>query len=469
MALDASIYSNIKPVQIDLPSPMDAAGKALSLGNLGLQQQQMQLQNLQLQRQYDLQNATRAAFLKNTDQSGNLNRQGVLSDIGKVNPQGAMELQNQFLSQDKAQADARKAQAEAAQTALTNVIPRMDYLAGLPEDQRAAAYPNIRAQLASEGVDVSKMPDQYDHNLFSSAYAQLQTSKPKIEQIAKQAEIEKTRAGTQQDIANTGKVPYEIAKLKSDIGQAPAKLNSELYGSRSPYATQQDAYSKEAAPVRSSQDAMKQMIDNYNHPSPQGYASLKLNAFKIKFPNAPDVNSLEELSKAQGVTDQMKAWVNQHASGMDQTTMDNLMRDAISTYRSKVEGLKDTQQKYRDIARQNNLPNANFTVEPAIDNTYKDALTLQDKIGPYVPPTERGGIAAGIGKSISNLFNSGGPSNATAAPQKKASDTQKQEQMFRKVGAQVSADELAQYATKHNMKLSDAKQYLTERGYVINR
>lgn len=364
-----------------------------------------------------MQNATRQSFLSNTDSSGNLNRAGVLSDLGKINPQAAMELNNQFVAQDKAKADAQKAQSEAAQTALNNVLPRMDYMAGLPEADRASAYPGIRSQLESEGVDISRMPNQYDPNWFRSAYGQLSTAKPKLEQMSKMADIQKTQTDTQKAQAETGKIPSEIAKNKAEIGLMGPKLNSELYGSRSPNAELTSQYDKQVAPIRASQLAMQQMYDNYNHPSPQGDASLILNAFKIKFPTAPDVNSLEELSKSQSATDQWKQWAaHATAGGLDQGTRDNLMRDAASTFRANVDSLQGIKQRYLARAKQQNVNDPTLTAEPAIDKTYKDVMDLQKNIGPYVPPAERGGLMSSVTGFASKLLGSGGSQKPSIKP-----------------------------------------------------
>src|SRR2546423_1895407 len=107
MAIDASIYSNVQAPQINIPSPMDAAEKSMRLSELGMQQAQMhqQMQN---------QMALRQAYAKNTDpNTGQLNRAGFLSDLGKSNPMAVSQYHSQFAQQDKQQAEAQIANAQA--------------------------------------------------------------------------------------------------------------------------------------------------------------------------------------------------------------------------------------------------------------------------------------------------------------------------------------------------------------------
>lgn len=387
MAIDSSIYSNIQP-PAQAPNLLGAAETGMKLGQLGIQQAQMQ-------RQMQTQQQVRQAYLTNTDENGNLNQAGVLSDLGKVNPMAAQDVGNTFAASNKSQAEAKAAQLDAVQKTLGVTGPAFDYMAGMPDDQRAAAYPKIIQQLKSQGVDVSTMDHPYDPSLFSQYYGNWQNSKPHLENLKTQA---------------------ETAKDLSEFSQGPAKLNTELYGSRSPNAELTSQYDKQAAPVRSSQMAMAQMLDNYKNPSPQGDASLVLNAFKIKFPNAPDVNSLKELSESQAAPDAWKNTANKVLSGgLDQPTRDNLMRDGASTFRANVNTLQGIQQRYQARAAAQNVNDPTLTAEPAIDKTYSDAMALQKQIGPYVPPSDRGGFMAGANKLVSKVLGTSGPKSANAA------------------------------------------------------
>lgn len=383
MGIDASIYSNIQNPAASAPSMLDAAEKGMRLSALGMQQAQ---QGYQLQTQA----AVRNAYAQNIDsQTGQLNRAGFLSQLGKEAPQAIGGFQTQFAQQDKAQAEARTAQAAAAEKALEVVWPQLDWVEKTKNEQKPQAYAAMLKSLNDQGIDTTHFPKEYDPSTFATMHGMAANSKPALESLVAQ----------------------------SNIAAKPAELNATLYGSRSPNAELSSQYNTDAKTVRSSQMAMQQMIDNYHNPSPQGYASLKLNAFKIKFPNAPDVNSLEELSNAQGVTDQMRAWVNQHASGTDQTTMDNLMRDGISTYRANVDSLRGIQKRYQARQKVQNVNDPSLTYEPAIEKTFADAMDLQKKIGAYVPPEERGGVLGAIGKGASKLLG-GGVQSANASQSK---------------------------------------------------
>lgn len=437
MPLDASIYQNSNAPQPVAPqNPMDVAQKAMTLSTLGMQYQQAA-------RQMQTQSAIQGAYMRNTDPTtGQLDKAGVLSELGKTAPMAAQQVSSQFAQADEAKAKAQAAQTDAAQKTLSFTVPAMHYLAGMTEDQRADAYPGVIKQLKATGVPIPNMPDQYDAGHFRQVYSMTD------------------------EIGSKMKDYLDNQKTASETAQAPAKLSTELYGSRSPVSTVADQYTKEdsVSMARKSQVAMNQMIDNYKHPSPQGDASLVLNAFKIKFPTAPDVNSLEELAKSQSASDTWKNMANKALEGgLDQPTKDNLMRDGVSTFRANVDGQRETQGKYQGIAQQQGLPSTGFLKEPAIDKTYGEASKIQDKIGPYVPPAERGGILASVNSGIYKML--GGNSNTANA----SADKTQSNSRYPAPGTSISADLVAQYATKHNMKLSDAQKTLKGLGYAVGR
>lgn len=383
MALDASIYQNLRPVQP--ADPMESIGKGLAMG-----QQIRQVQDEQ---------AMRDAYAQNTGADGRLNQQGFLSDLGRVSPKAAMQYAQQFDKMAKDRAESQNAQMQAAHGILSITQPKMEYLAGMSEADRARAYPQVMQQLEQEGVPMHGVPRDaegnyvYDKGMFQQHLLTGRGTKEALDNRLTQANINKTQA-------ETAWIPQE----------KQAALAAAQYGSRSPNAELTSQYDKQAGPIRSSQLAMKQMMDNYNHPSPQGDASLILNAFKIKFPNAPDVNSLEELSKSQAASDQWKQLATHTLEGgLDQGTRDNLMRDGVSTYRANVESLRGIQSKYQARQKQQGVNDPTLTAEPAIDKTFAEAQELQDKIGPYVPPSERGGFMAGVNKSVGKFVgvNSG--------------------------------------------------------------
>lgn len=428
MPTDTSIYQNLQQPQIQAPNPLQSAQQAMQLGQMGMQQMQMARQ---LRTQSDIQDA----YMRNTDpQTGQLDQNGMISQLSKTNPLASQSVQQQFAAHNEALAKAKSAQLDAAQKALDITGPTYEYMdKHVPEDQRATVWPQLVQQMKDQGVDTSRMDSSYDQNTFQQHLGTWRSSKAGVENMLAQASI-----------------PAKAAQIQGD-----------LFGSRSPESTLTDQYGNEASTktARSSQVAMKQMIDNYNHPSPQGDASLVLNAFKIKFPNAPDVNSLDELSKSQAAPDQFKQWANKAiAGGLDAGTRDNLMRDGISTFRANKEGIQDTQQKYKDYASANGIPAPNLA-EPAIQKTWANASALQDKLGQYKPPAERGGVSGFVASALSKITGTGGSQPAQA----------QEKNQYRASGATVSADEQAQYAMKHGMKLKDAQSFLKGQGYVIGR
>lgn len=372
--LDTSIYQGVGVDPNSIKGPADFAKDAMSMG--------------EMMRQYQTQQAMRDAFAKNTDASGKLDRPAALSAIGRVNPMAAMQLGQSMNKMDKEQAEAQTAQADATMKRANIFARHMDYLNTVPDDQKPQAYGNIVKMLKAQNVITPDqgIPDQYDPT-FANAM------------MAKAA----------QHIGQNSQGYLEAEKTKSDIGLVPLKKQNEQYGSRSPNAELTSQYNDQVKPIRSSQMAMQQMIDNYKNPSPQGDASLVLNAFKIKFPNAPDVNSLEELAKSQSASDTWKNLAHQAISGgLDVGTRDNLMRDGVSTFRANVDTFRGIQDRFKQRQGFQGVNDPTLTVEPAIENTYKGAMGLQDKIGPYVPPTERGGFMGGVTKLASSALGLAG-------------------------------------------------------------
>lgn len=436
MGIDTSIYNNLQPVRVDVPSIGDAAKNAMTLSSLGMQQAQMGMQMRQ-------QMALRQAYAKNTDPAtGQVNKQGVLSDLGKVAPWSVPETSATFAQHDKAQAEARSAQMAALHQTVSTGMPYLGYALKQSDDQAAQSWPQLVQQMQSQGLPVDNLPKTWDRGAVQQAFQIAGQHKEALENQLTQANIGAKRA---------------------EAALAPVKLQNELYGSRSPNAELTSQYDKQAAPIRSSQLAMKQMIDNYNHPSPQGDASLILNAFKIKFPTAPDVNSLKELSESQAASDQWKQMATKALKGgLDKNTRDNLMRDGVSTFRANYESLQGIQRRYQDRQSVQGVNDPSLTAEPAVEGTFKDAMALQDKIGKYVPPTERPGLMGGIANAASKIV--GGKAENSAAADEKT----KEQAQYRKAGAPVSADEAAQYATRHKMKLNAAKEYLRSQGYAVD-
>lgn len=359
MPLDTSIYGNIQPVQA--PNIADSVKNGLSLSQMAMQQHMMQ-------RQMMVQQMQRQAYAQNLDANGNLNEKAYLSAIAGADPNASFAAQEQIGKANEATAKAGTANNELYGHRGNIVATGLDFIKRLPADQQEDAYNKLRDSWIAAKV---------------AQPGQLQDFTPQG--------LDDLHMKAMQHMGMNSKDYLDNLKTKSEIAMAPVQRNAAEFGSRSPNAELTSQYGKDVAPIRGSQNAMNQMLDNYNHPSPQGDASLVLNAFKIKFPNAPDVNSLEELTKSQSVPDTWKQKAA-HAlqGGLDQGTRDNLMRDAASTYRANYDSYQGIKNRYDTRAKFQNVNDPTLTYEPAIEKTYADAMDLQKKIGPYVPPAQRG-------------------------------------------------------------------------------
>jgi hypothetical protein len=400
MPIDTSMYQSLPAPQQQQAAPqssyLDTLGKAYSVAGMATQLQQ--------------QRAMKDAYSNNIDpNTGQLNQSSYLSDLGRVNPQAMVKMQTSMAESQKLQAEAMTAHLTAVGAQIDIANPRLQYVNSIEDPAaRQVAFNKVMQQNKADGIPTTGAPQASDGTFvldepwLKQKLGEMAGAKQVIATHLQQTEIAEKQAQT--------------TKAYSEVGQGPAKLNADLYGARSPNAELSSQYAKDAAPLKSSQMPMKQMMDNYAHPSPQGDASLVLNAFKIKFPTAPDVNSLEELAKSQATPDQWKQMANHAISGgLDQGTRDNLMRDGISTFRANYDSLNDVKDRYTARAQQQNVNDKSLTYEPAMDRTYKQAMALQDKVGPYVPPSDRGGFSGTMAQIAQKITGTGGPQAASAA------------------------------------------------------
>lgn len=397
MPIDASIYGNIKPVEA--PSPMDAVQKAMQLSTMGMQQ-------VQMQRQFQMQNAVRQAYQDNTDANGSVNRAGIVSQLSRMGlGQLAQDTSMGFAQQDKAQAEARSAQADAEKKATEIALPMLEHLDSVADDQKPIAYHNVMSQAAAAGLPMQNVPPEFSQAWLDNAMAQIKKTPAYLAQQAQLAGIGETQAKTAEAWANAG--------------MAPLKRAGEAFGRSSPNATISNQYSDDPAvkSAKTSQVAMNQMLDSFRYPSPYSDESMALNALKIKFPGAPDVGSLEEFKKAQGATDAMKNWVSKKLQGIKALgAREDLMRDAISTYLPNVASLRGAQRKYYQKAINQGVPNAaDIVSEPGIDQTEAETRALSSKLGPYVLPTQRG-IMGGVRQMMGMGGNEADASDKPASP-----------------------------------------------------
>lgn len=220
MGIDPSIYSNILTPQVNLPSPLASAQQAMGLNQMAMQQQQMRYQ-------LAMRNATLQAYQSNTDpETGQLNRQGFLSDLGRMNPMAAQQATLQFAQVDQAKAQAQAAQADAANKLETAIYPTMKYLAGIHnEDDRAQAYNTAMQNLAQAGVPMQNIPQAngqyiYDPKLFQAHWAAVQNSMNNLTAQKTQADIANTQAQTAKAWSETGNIPRQRLTTYQNMLQA---------------------------------------------------------------------------------------------------------------------------------------------------------------------------------------------------------------------------------------------------------
>lgn len=194
MPIDSSIYANVQPPpQVALQSPLDIAQKAMTLGQLGIQQMQMA-------RQMRAQSAIQDAYMKNTDpNTGQVDQDGAVAQLGKQGDfQAQQALSSQFATQNKATAEAKAAQVDFAEKSNNITGPTYEYLNKVPEDQRASVWPTLVQNMKAQGVDTSRMNPQYDPDDFKQ---HLDTWRNSPINIANQ----ETLAKTQQSLAAAAK------------------------------------------------------------------------------------------------------------------------------------------------------------------------------------------------------------------------------------------------------------------------
>lgn len=224
MPIDTSIYQNIKPLQINMPSPLEASEGAMRLSALGMQQREM-ADKLSRSR------TMREAFSKNMGQDGKLNQEGFLSALGNAGlAEERFDYETKFAKRAKDESDARASQLEIANKTYHITGPAFDYLAGLPEPQRAGEWPRMLQTLKSQGVDVSNMSHPYDPGLFRQYLGNWRNSKPALENQLARAQIGKTQADTEKvrgDASNQG-IERAAGLRKERSGLPTTKTTQEV-------------------------------------------------------------------------------------------------------------------------------------------------------------------------------------------------------------------------------------------------
>jgi hypothetical protein len=149
----------------------------------------------QMSRQASEQRAMRDAFAKNVAQGPDgqlaINRPGLLADMGKVSPEHAMQLQNQFIANDKAQLEFKREQTAQHMENLGKVIQ----LTKGVKDQ--AGWDAALTQGQKMGLDVSDEPKQFDPGYLAAHQQQALSFEQSLAEQHKtiSEQIERQKAG----------------------------------------------------------------------------------------------------------------------------------------------------------------------------------------------------------------------------------------------------------------------------------
>lgn len=429
MAIDASIFQNVQTPQINIPSPLDTAQKAMQLSTLGMQQMQMA-------RQMRTQSAMQDALMRNTDANGNLDQQGALSSLGQTNPQAAMTLGEQFAQTNKATAEAQAAKVDAAQKTLSFTVPSMHYLAGLPEDQRSAAYPAVMKQLSDAGVNISKMPSQYDPGLFRQIYSM-------TDQIGSQMKDFLANQGAQ---ASTAKTNAEAGAIPSQVAKNQAETTS--------------AYAS----------AAKAQSETYPHqPMPSGQVSDPALLVPNQVPKDRQAEALKEIKNAQDInklSPQIMA-AFQRGSSRNPVIAAQGQREFEGLINTTVQETEGTARKAAFDSIHRTMTPSGVTALPGENDAR--ARTVME----YLQSKSSAPTARAYGIDLSKFPSTApyqAPTNAASQPSVSSSlgaASAPAQSQYRAAGSTVSSDQVAQYAMKHGMTAAGAKSFLKGKGYVI--
>lgn len=261
MAIDTSIYQslgNIRPVET--PSYLDTASKAMGLSRLAMQNKQ------DMQSQQD-QDAVRGAFSKNIGPDGQVNRQGVLSDLAKTSPMQAMDYRSKFTQMDAAQADQQKKVLQDNMDKFSTAYR----MASTATDQ--TSYDQMKQQMQAMGLPIDHLPPQFDPahigDLKSKAAMMTMDAKQGLDAIKGMSEVG----------INQAKAPLERGKLGAEIGHLNAetsKLRTEA-GQADPAKT---VRGPEAVSLGQASAAVKELddyqktLDSVNDISGRGAGSI---------------------------------------------------------------------------------------------------------------------------------------------------------------------------------------------------
>lgn len=262
MPADSSIYARMQA-----PDIMGSIQRGLSMRDM-LDEKT---------RQANIREAYASNMVTNEDGSTTMNRQGLLSDLAKNDPQQMMAMQDRFSRQDAAAAAAKQKERSYQIDMISRVAPQI-------KDQNT--YEQAMQVLSENGVDVSKMPPVYDKGLVDRYSSLAMTAK---EQLAQQNQDR--NFGLQKDQfafskqRHSDQMGFNREKLNADKKAKAQEAKNAILGETRKFGKEWKSHdvTKKTAEVASAYERVKKMVEN---PSPAGDLSLVFNYMKMLDPGS---------------------------------------------------------------------------------------------------------------------------------------------------------------------------------------
>jgi hypothetical protein len=196
MPINPSIPLAVEPPPyLRMPDPWAAQARAFALRELVRNDELERLKLEELRRKQAEEEAIRDIFRRHITPEGTLNRQGALADLYRLNPETAINVQKNWLAQQKALSEAEESRlkADAARAG------RLGSLAGSAVDQ--PSWERAISQALEEGLittdQAAKLPRQWDAStqaMVRQFQEQALTAQQQIDAALKRAQEERAKA-----------------------------------------------------------------------------------------------------------------------------------------------------------------------------------------------------------------------------------------------------------------------------------
>lgn len=224
MPIDTSMYGQLRPIQID--NPLDTYAR---VAGFQAAQQQNKLAELTLgekQRSVEQENALSQLYKTAVGSDGQIDRNKLYTGAAQTGLGAKLPgIQKGFAEMDKASREADKEKLAA----IKQSVELQGQLLGSVTD--ANSYTQALQVAAQSGMDVSKLPQQYDPNFVQQARQRALTAAQQVEQEWKQKgyDLEVSKFGYQQknDAANRS-----VTMRGQDMSQSTAMRGQNMADAR---------------------------------------------------------------------------------------------------------------------------------------------------------------------------------------------------------------------------------------------